>query len=208
MKNVLLFDFDGTLADSLPLCLDAFEHAFAEAGVFLTREQIQELLGPPETDVIRTQTSDPRAVDAFYSFYEQRLDQIKALPGLKDKLQQLIQDGFQLGIISGKASRSLTVSMEHLQIADCFAFTAAGDVYTPKPDPEALQAAAKQFGAEIGQLLMIGDTDADIGAAAAAGATGAAVDWFPDYEPEPLKQQPDVVFHSWDDLITYVTRNR
>src|SRR4051812_10652018 len=69
--KAIIFDFDGTLANTLPICFYAFQHVFK---VFdnkdLTSNEIKEMFGPSETGIIRNNLSNINKEDAIEYYYE------------------------------------------------------------------------------------------------------------------------------------------
>lgn len=56
--RAVIFDFDGTLANTLPICFYAFQHVFKEFdNKDLSSEEIKAMFGPSETGIIRDNLS-------------------------------------------------------------------------------------------------------------------------------------------------------
>ncbi|MDF9413307.1 HAD family hydrolase [Brevibacillus laterosporus] len=146
----VLFDFDGTIADTLPAIFTAIRHTFY---TFLQEEysdqQIMELFGPPEA-----------------------------------------------GIITGKGRRSADLSLEALKLTDYFQIVIAGDEVTNhKPHPEGILHAMQQLRACPEHTLYVGDSQADVTAARAAGICAVGVNWFPASQSNGIfDPSPDVLF--------------
>lgn len=72
MKAVI-FDFDGTLANTLPICFKAFQHAFKEFDhKDLSSEEIKAMFGPSETGIIRqnlVHANKDAAIERYYEKY-------------------------------------------------------------------------------------------------------------------------------------------
>ncbi|PRO66067.1 HAD family hydrolase [Alkalicoccus urumqiensis] len=209
--KLLLFDFDGTLADTLPICIASFQEAFLQVdGVEWSEEEIEDILGPPETEILRTYTKhgDPEeAVECFYETYASLHPKVTADPAILEMLSALREAGFFLGIITGKARRGLDYSLRQLNMEGVVDWTIAGDeTERAKPDPECVDRALQQFRTSKEETMILGDTDADIGAGQNAGITACAVNWLPGFTPKPLTLTPDAVFRSPEELRFWLYR--
>lgn len=149
--KAIIFDFDGTLADTLPICFYAFQAVFKEFdNMEVTSDQIKTMFGPSETGIIRENlknSNHEKAIELYYEKYSEKhrelvLDNKK----MNDLLLQLKSEGYKLGIVTGKARRSLLISLECLYMNDLFDVIITGDdVAIPKPHPEGVNKALEQL---------------------------------------------------------------
>src|SRR5690606_31415852 len=97
--TTLLFDFDGTLADTLPVCFHAIREVFRSYdGVELDNEGIVALFGPTEPDIIRQhlkrRDEAEQAVDHFLSLYDHHHPQlVQPSQAIYDMITALKRDG-------------------------------------------------------------------------------------------------------------------
>lgn len=70
--RAILFDFDGTLADTLPNCYHAFQEVFKNYDAkTLNDEEVKAMFGPSETDIMKENLNSKDLDDAIEYFYEQ-----------------------------------------------------------------------------------------------------------------------------------------
>ncbi|WP_134687141.1 HAD family hydrolase [Brevibacillus migulae] len=196
MKKTVLFDFDGTIADTLPFCFTAFRSTFS---AFLQKEYSDEsivsLFGPTEIEMIRAEIpahDHEAAIEYFYRIYTEEQRRVQNPPKIMQMVHAFEQAGIQMGIVTGKGKRSAAISIELLQLQPYFSVVITGDdVEKPKPDPEGIEKALTALGGTAEEAWFVGDSDADIRAARAAGVKAVGVNWFPvsqkmgGFQPEP-----------------------
>ncbi len=179
MSNLILFDFDGTLADTAPDLATAANKARARRG-----------LAPLPYDVLRPMASqgargllkagldmnpdDPEYEECrqqFLNDYEQDMTSGTTLfPGVATLLATLGHHGYRWGIVTNKVEYLALPLVRHLGLAGECAVTVGGDTTTNrKPHPAPLLYAARKTGFAPGQCLYIGDDERDIQAGKAAG---------------------------------------
>lgn len=103
----------------------------------------------------------------------------------------------QTGIFTGKARRSLDISLKALDMDELFDVIITGDdVIKPKPDPEGLLKALSLLEVENSDAICIGDSDADIIAGVKANVYTIGVQWLPEYQTPVFSKQPDLLINS------------
>jgi phosphoglycolate phosphatase/pyrophosphatase PpaX len=205
--EALLFDLDGTIADTLPLIYEAFNDAFRPAlGRRLSEREIRVHFGPPDHQMIASVVDREQlapSIDRFLATYRARHAELVALfPGIEDLLADARSSGKRLGVVTGKSRVTALYTLEQLGVLPYFEAVLAGDdVDRPKPDPRALQLALGALGhSGATGAAMIGDSQADIRAGQAAGVTTIGVLWGnPDHD-ELLAAGPDFVCASVAEL--------
>jgi pyrophosphatase PpaX len=182
----IIFDFDGTIADTLPLCFYSFQEIFKRYDQRnLSSEEIVQMFGPSEAGIIRQNLNNAdfieRAIQDYYFHYEQAHDNyVRFELDMANLLSELMQEGYKLGIYTGKGRRSFDISMSKLQLHQFFDITITGDdVVKPKPDPEGVIKALEIMKLECTEILFVGDSNADIESGNRAGVNTIAVTWFP-----------------------------
>ncbi|WP_255731240.1 HAD family hydrolase [Solibacillus palustris] len=201
MKAVV-FDFDGTLANTLPICFYAFQTVFKEFDKRdLTTIEIKEMFGPSETGIIRNNLLNPNKEDAIEYFYKKYSELHKSLvvdnPEILELLKSLKEAEIKIGIFTGKAKRSLDISIKALDMEGLFDVIITGDdVVIPKPDPEGLLKALHLLKVENSEAIYIGDSDADIVAGIQANVYTIGVQWLPEYQTSEFSVQPDSILKS------------
>ena len=209
MVRAILFDFDGTIAHTLPLCFEAFQNVFRSFdGRELTDTDVIKMFGPSETGIIHEnlQHEDRAgAIELYYETYSKRHHECVAqFPKMRELLLELKQKDYLLGIVTGKARRSLDLSLEALKLQDVFDTVITGDdVNKPKPHPEGIKKALKELTINKEEAFYLGDSDADILAGKEAGVKTIAVYWLPDYQPT-LTVTPDWSLQHVDELKSYL----
>ncbi|MCO7176216.1 HAD family hydrolase [Sporolactobacillus kofuensis] len=196
-RNVL-FDFDGTLANTLPLTIHAMQIVFEKyEGRILNHEEIVAMFGPTEEGMIANNFMNkakvPEAIELYFELYEkdhaefvEQNDEIVAL------LKFLKEQGKKIGLITGKAHRAYLISEEKLGFKGVFDSIITGDdVSNPKPDPEGINRTLTKFEADLDSSIYIGDANGDIIAGKAAGIHTAAVQWLPVSQSNSFPAHPD-----------------
>lgn len=205
--KAIIFDFDGTLANTLPICYYAFQCVFKEFDSRdLSIEEIKAMFGPSETGIIRENLSSSKkdeAIELYYEKYSERHNQlVKPHKEIDDLIKYLKDEGVKIGIFTGKAKRSLDISLKALQMDGLFDVIITGDdVNKPKPHPEGLLKALSLLGVESSEALFIGDSDADIAAGVRANVHTVGVQWLPDCQSLVFTIEPNAVFKSVTEFI-------
>jgi phosphoglycolate phosphatase/pyrophosphatase PpaX len=204
--KAVIFDFDGTLADTLPVCFYAFQAVFKEFdNLEITSEEIKAMFGPSETGIIRENLLNKnvdKAIELYYEKYsEKHLEVVPDNEEINDLLLNLKSAGYKLGIVTGKARRSLDISLKCLNMNDLFDVIVTGDdVHMPKPHPEGINKALKQLNIESSEAVFLGDSDADILAGKQANVHTIGVQWLPNFQSLEFSMQPNQIFSSIDEF--------
>lgn len=206
--KAVVFDFDGTLADSFPLIFAGFAHAFSTVHQRDPNQaELDAMLGPTETDAIRGLSDDceigNRAVSAFFDFFQAQHNSLCAVePEIETLLQLLEAQGIPLALFSGRSERCLHLSAELMFGANRFAIALGGDsVARTKPAPDGLLKAAAHLGVDPSEVIYVGDTDGDITLAKAAGSCAVRAAWFPTIGHVACDAQAD---HQFDSIPAFM----
>ncbi|QIW16493.1 hypothetical protein A4G20_09170 [Pasteurellaceae bacterium RH1A] len=145
MKTLYIFDFDGTLADTLPLCFMCFRETFLKyKGELLTNAQIEAHFGGSEVEIIEkivggSEATKQQAVEFYYQLYQTNHRLYASCPEpIRTMLNQLKAEGKKLAVFTGKGRRSLDYSLKALGLEDTFDLTISDDdIANSKPAPMA-----------------------------------------------------------------------
>jgi pyrophosphatase PpaX len=203
----VVFDLDGTIADTLPLIYEAFNAALApHAGRRLSETEIRALFGPPDNWSIRDYVGAPdfdAAYTRYLDVYEREHGRLAGIfPGMADLIRACAEAGLRLGVVTGKSRRTALLTLGLVGVRDRFGAVYAGDDVTrQKPDPEAIVAILRDLGHPAGApAAMVGDAAADVLAGRAAGLTTIAVTWGSPDHADLLAAAPDLVCGTVEEL--------
>ncbi|WP_127585782.1 HAD family hydrolase [Paenibacillus koleovorans] len=213
-KTTILFDFDGTVADTLPVCFHALREVFREFdGLNLSNEEIVARFGPTEPDIIRLHLTDKeraeQGVERFLRLYDEHHPALvpPSQPVL-DMVHALKRQSLRLGIVTGKGAESLRISLRHLQLDGLFDVEISGDdVRQPKPHPEGVLLAMERLGSTPEETMFLGDSIADVCAGKAAGVLTAAVRWFEHVQTQHFEVEPDLLFTAPEQVTRYIVKD-
>lgn len=177
--QLLVFDWDGTLADSAALIVSMMQQAIQALDLAPRSDAaIRELIGLGLIDGLgRLYPDEPLqrlegAVQAYRSRFFSSVDAEPPLfDGVTATLELLAAQGRLLGVATGKSRRGLDRALQHHGLRGHFAATRTADQTAPKPDPQMLRELLDELGCAPQHALMIGDTEYDAQMAAALGVT-------------------------------------
>jgi phosphoglycolate phosphatase len=178
-RRALVFDLDGTLADSDPDLRAALNEMLGESGArVLSSDEVRQMIGDGsralvERAIAATGVAIPfeGAHRRFLQIYEAAPARLSRLyPGVSETLVRLRKAGMRLGICTNKPQAATIALLTSFNIADCFDAILGSDVVAfRKPDPRHLLVTIEQLGATPDEAVMIGDNENDYAAARAAG---------------------------------------
>lgn len=183
--QLLQFDLDGTLIDSVPQLAKAVNAALVSCSLPpVTLQQVAVWIGNGADMLLRrawARGSDPgigpepqlfsALRQAFDAHYHAGLDKDFALfPQVVSTLARLRQRGFKMAIVTNKPHPFVMPLLQASGLATHFDYVLGGDLLPKrKPDPMPLWHVCQQLQTEPANSLMIGDSNSDILAARAAG---------------------------------------
>lgn len=185
--NHLLFDLDGTLADTAPDLVAALNFVLARHGkpsVSLTDARCWA--GAGSARLIEQGFSISPTSKEFQSLRKQLLDYYdqhicessRLFPGINQLLTRLELAGHSWGVVTNKPTRFTDPLLNALGLSDRAAVVVCGDTLpTNKPEPEPVLHACRLNGRNTSTTALIGDDLRDILAGRAAGTTTVAVTW-------------------------------
>ncbi len=182
----LLFDLDGTLADSVALIVGAYRHAFAAhlSGTPNDESWISGM-GTPLMGQIRQLVGDETLVDPFLRSYRefQQLNHdslMHEFDGVRGTLELLHEGGHPTAVVTSKANEGAKRAIELLRLAPYLdELVGLDSCVRHKPDPEPVLLALELLGYPPSEALFLGDSPHDIRAGNAAGVTTVAALWGP-----------------------------
>lgn len=202
--RAVFFDFDGTVADTLPLSFRAFQEVFHRYdGRNVTKEEIIAMFGPSEEGILSQNLtrpeSVPEAIRDYYEIYREGHESKECSPNpeIIELLQDLQKQGLHLAIITGKGRKSYDISAQRLGLSSYFDVVITGDdVRKPKPHPEGIERAMELLGVNAEETVFLGDSSADIQAGKEAGLRTYGVQWLSTYQSSEFEVLPDAVFRT------------
>lgn len=209
---ILVFDLDGTLADTaddlirtLNLLLERDGHAPLPAAAARSlvgaggRALIQR--GYAVNGAALAAERLERLFRDFLASYRERIaDETRLFPGAATALERFAEAGYRLAVCTNKPEDLSALLLEKLGVADRFAAICGRETFPfSKPDPRALTLTIEKARGDLGRAVMIGDSKTDIDTARGAGVPVVAVDF--GYTETPVAAfAPDRVISHFDDL--------
>lgn len=207
----LIFDIDGTLTSTNELIFASFNHITKKyLGKIYTPEEIVCLFGPTEDQILQEMCGEKfeDAKKDYYEYYSQNHQMANLYPGIKELLSELKQRKILLSIYTGKGRKAAAITLRKLEIHEYFDLIITGDdVAEHKPSAEGINKFIEQFNLQKKEVLMIGDSPADVKAAKAAGVRIASVLWDSYAKEKVLKLNSDFIFHSVNELKSFLDRH-
>src|SRR4051794_22816619 len=212
--DLLLFDLDGTLVDSLPDIASALNHALAAEGLReLPLDVVRDLVGEGVLRLVekalvlqkaeRDAAALARQVVAFYS--QKPCVNTRVFPGVEAAVARLRDQELRLAVLTNKVGSVARDLLAELHMKDRFdAIVGEGDGHARKPSPDAALALIGQFGTSPTRTLMVGDGLPDLAMARAAGCAVAAVTWGYSDRGALEAQRPDFIVEAAAELLAIV----
>lgn len=207
----VIFDLDGTLGDTLPVCFAAFRRALRRfSDRYYTDEEITALFGPSEEGMIQQLVPDhwQACLETYLAVYEEESARSARLfPGIETALRLLSERGILLAIVTGKGTHSAAISLRHLNLAKYFDVVETGSA-EGGVKPRAIQKVLTKWGAVPSRVAYVGDAPADMEAAREAGVIPLGAAWDATSSAEGLNAlRPLETFRSVEGFITWIEEN-
>lgn len=189
----LIFDLDGTLADTMPLHIDAWFATGQTFGVSITAQMVEERAGTPTIQVIQQLNElynwdiDPTEFrekkNSVYLDLKKKNGKIQPVQRVVDVARSYHRK-LPMAIGTGSIRYNASMALKDLGIGDWFeVMYTADDVVNPKPHPETFLKCAEHIKIEPKDCLVYEDGPSGITAALAAGMTVVNVDTLELYLP-------------------------
>ncbi|HEV7329703.1 MAG TPA: HAD family hydrolase [Flavisolibacter sp.] len=207
--KAVIFDLDGTIGNTLPLCIKAFRSSIEPlVGRTVSDAEIIATFGPSEEGTIMALAPDhyDKGVADYLHYYDS-FHGICPSPfdGIKDLLDMLKEKNIRLAIVTGKGKYSTTISLEKFGLNGYFEFIETGMPAGPRK-PEGIQLVLDHFeNIKKEEVIYVGDAPSDITASRKVGVPVIAAAWAETAEPEKLKELlPDEIFYTIADFANWL----
>ncbi len=210
MIQGVIFDLDGTLADTLDVCIEAFQYAIAQhTGRRLSPTEVVALWGPTEEGVLREAVGPEweQSVETFLTEYERlHVSVPEPFPGIRALLEHLVDVGIPIGVVTGKGLRSTRISLEVLDIEGFFEAVEAGSI-DGAVKAEKIAHIVNQWGVAPEAVLYVGDHPHDAVNAHRAGTRAVGAAWSHHTDVDALRRsRPDEYFDSSNEFAAWLKR--
>lgn len=206
----MIFDLDGTLADTLPVCFAAFRDVFAaHLGQTWSDAEIHALFGPSEEGIIARLVPDADAGYRDYLAAYERAHVVCGQPftGIREALRLLAARGIPVAIVTAKGPGSAAISARVLGLDRHFATLEAG---TPggNAKPRSIRRVLDSWGVGPERVAYVGDAVQDVRASRVAGVVPIAAAWAGTADRAALLDaEPELLFESTADFTAWIERD-
>ena len=198
MKQLLIFDLDGTLIDSKLDIAHGVNATRAYMGMGpIPHELVERYVGNGAPTLIRrvlgetaSEEDVARGLDYFIRYYaEHCMDNTALYPGVREALDRLKQHHVHLAVLTNKPVRISGHIIGKLGVGDHFFRIYGGNSFDrKKPDPIGIETLLSEAGTGREQTVMVGDSAVDIRTARNANVRACGVMW--GFQPETFQEEP------------------
>ena len=214
MNRLAIFDCDGTLVDGQANVCLAMERCFAAAGLDPpSREASRRVVGLSMVEAMQALLPDGEAAlhDSLADSYKRQFQAMREeglvdeplYDGMADLVATLAEEGWLLGIATGKSDKGLGLCLAYHGLGPSFVTLQTADRHPSKPHPSMIAAALAEAGAAPEASIMIGDTSYDMMMAKAAGVAAVGVTWGYHGREELLAAGADTIAERPADILAY-----
>ncbi|MBD8188825.1 HAD-IIIA family hydrolase [Pseudomonas viridiflava] len=212
--DLLIFDWDGTLADSIGRIIESMRTAAIGGGMEgRDDEAIKGIIGLGLPEAIRTLYPSITANDLIdfrqrYADCYMAMDNVpsRLFEGVSESIQAFRDEGYRLAVATGKARRGLDRVLKANAWLDFFDITRAADETASKPDPLMLHEIMAHCDVAPERSLMIGDSSFDLQMARNAGMDSVAVGYGAQSLDSLRAYEPRLAIEHFSELRTWLNR--
>jgi phosphoglycolate phosphatase len=214
--DLLIFDWDGTLADSIGRIVEAMRMAAIQSEMEVRDDQaIKGIIGLGLPEAIRTlypQISGSELIDfrQRYADCYMAMDSVpsRLFDGVLESMQAFRDEGYRLAVATGKARRGLDRVLKANDWLDWFDITRAADETASKPDPLMLHEIMAHCDVPAQRSLMIGDSSFDLLMARNAGMDSVAVGYGAQSLDSLRSYEPRLAIEEFSELRAWLGERR
>lgn len=185
LVEAVLFDLDGTLADTAPDLIDAANRTLRELGLpSVAPERLRPQVSKGGAAILKAampdwDSADRAPLERFLALYRERICETTQLyDGVEELLARIEDAGKGWGIVTNKPGWLTAPLLERLGLAGRAGAVVSGDTLpVRKPDPAPVLHACRALSARASHAALVGDDARDLDAARNAGAIPVLVDW-------------------------------
>lgn len=212
MIKLIAFDLDGTIGETVPMCIRAFEQAVSPyAGRTLSEREITQTFGLNEVGMIKVVAGEKwrEALHDFYPVYEQMHDECpEPYEGIRELIHTLKDAGILVALITGKGEKSCRITLEKFGMQDLFCCVKTGAEDRPNK-AEAIEELLDAYHVAKDEFYYIGDAVSDVTACKKAGVPCLCAAWGTTADIGGLEEaNPSRVFFSIEDLSHFLLHLR
>ena len=195
-KTLIIFDWDGTLMDSIGLIVESMHIAGEAHGFQTTDKAVQDIIGLSlmnGIEILYPQADESQKLAIQQSYAEYYIANSHSPPlfaPIESMLQTLQQQGKKLAVATGKKRKGLDRVLDASESHHYFVMTRCADEAGSKPDPQMLTDILNYTQQQVSDAVFIGDSIYDIQMATQLGMTSIAVNYGTASSAELAAQHP------------------
>ena len=207
--NLVIFDFDGVIADSLVVFIEAANRLAAEFDYpQVSPDQIPQIKNLSSREMIQHLAIARWKLPFFLHRFRQEVNQLvpnlQLIDGMKEILVTINQQGYRCGIVTSNARQTVEGFLYLQELNHLFEFIYAGQLLLGKA--RILKQVVKRYRVDPNQVICIGDETRDIEAAQQAGLKIIAVSWGLNNRDTLANYTPDVLIDCPEELLTAIAQ--
>ena len=213
--KLLVFDWDGTLIDSIDRIVASLQYASREVcGTHLAEERARSVIGlglheaierlHPELDAVRVESVAAAYRQNF--LYDSKVPEL-LFEGVEDLLRQLKAADYTLAVATGKSRAGLDRAMKQHRLDHYFSATRCAGEHRSKPDPDMLNSLLQALDTPAADAVMIGDSEHDMLMAGNAGVRAIAVTHGVEDADSLMAHKPLTCLDNIADLYAFLSHN-
>jgi pyrophosphatase PpaX len=207
----IIFDLDGTLANTLPVCFTAFKAALHKfTGHQYTNQEIAAYFGASEEGVIKqmVQSQWQECFQAYLEEYEKaHITCEQPFPGILTALKLCQENNITLGVVTGKGKSGTDISLKYLNLLDYFDIVETGSI-DGGIKPLSINKVLKKWNISPEKAAYIGDSPSDIIDAKEVGVMALGAAWAETASFEKLQEKsPLATFRTVESLLDWIRLN-
>lgn len=181
MIKLVAFDLDGTIGDTIPLCIKAFKMAVEPYTQHeLSEEDIIQAFGLNEEGMIKQVVPDNNweaALNDFYTIYKKMHDLCpQPFDGIKELINELKNRNIPVALITGKGKISCDITLQQFGMEQFFDRIETGSAERNKKS-EAIKHLLNNYNLHLNEMVYVGDTISDVIECKRVGITCLSAVW-------------------------------
>lgn len=210
MIKAMIFDLDGTIGNTVPLCIKAFRKSieFFMRGRSISDEEIVATFGPSEEGTIKALIPEhyEEGIKRYLYYYKDLHKECsEPFDGIVEVIRKLKKKGIVVAMVTGKGEKTVSITLEQFGMVDLFEWIETGSVMGNRKC-EGISFVIEHFNIKPEETYYIGDAPTDIIAARDAGVGIISAAWGDKVCLEELKNlKPDKLFRTIKEFDEFVS---